>query len=70
MKKFSAPVIYTTVGWIEIEAENKDDARRIAENIDEEGVDYLKIRDACCSSTVEYMELEEIGEKENSVGEV
>ena len=57
--RFTAPVTYTTTGWIEIQAESIEDARKEAERLNDEGVEYLSIQDADCHSEVHVDEIEE-----------
>lgn len=64
--KFSAPVTYTTTGWVEIEADSlvQAIAKANAMNHDGDGVDYFSIKDAEVSSAVHADEVEPI--KDNS----
>lgn len=65
--KFSAPVTYTTTGWIEIEADTLDEAKKKAaylNDMDSDGVNYFDIKDAGISSEVHADEVEPI--KDNS----
>ena len=61
MPRFSAPVVYTTVGWVEIEADNLFEAQLKAKEINEEdGVERFKIQDPISTSLIDRMEIEEI----------
>lgn len=60
MKRFSVPVIYTTVGWIEIQAKDRDAAEVKAEQLNIDGIDYFSIEDADCESSVEVDDMEEM----------
>jgi hypothetical protein len=62
MKYFSFPVIYTTTGWIEIKAETAEAAKKEAERINEEGVNYFSINDDTSDSQVLIDEMEELDE--------
>ena len=61
LPRFSAPVVYTTVGWVKIEADNLFEAQLKAKEINEEdGIEHLSIQDPISTSLIDRMEIEEI----------
>ena len=63
MRSFSVPVIYTTVGWIEIHAKDREEAVTQARKLNDVGIEYFSIQDPEVESVIEVGELEEIREE-------
>ena len=61
MKTYSVPIVYTTTGWVKIEANSLEEAKNQAKYLNETGVEYFDIEDADCHSEVMPDEIEEIG---------
>jgi hypothetical protein len=60
-KKFSVPVVYTTTGWVLIEAPDMASAKAKATVMNErDGVEYLDIKDAECEVECMVDEIEEV----------
>ena len=60
MKQFSVPVVYTTTGWLLIEAVDKASAKAQATILNDEGIEYFDIKDAECESDCLVDDIEEI----------
>lgn len=60
--KFSVPVVYTISGWLEINADSLEDARKKAAQINEDGVDFCSIEDSDAVSECLIDEIEVIGD--------
>lgn len=59
--KFSAPVVYTISGWIEIEAADLAEAKKIAKEINEtDGVEFSSIKDQTTDSEILVNEIQAI----------
>ena len=60
MKIYSVPVIVTFAGWIEIKADDLAAAKLEGARLNEEGVDFLHLKDSSCESEVMVNEIEEL----------
>lgn len=58
--KFSVPAIFTTSGWVEIDADSLEDAKRKVEQLNEHGVNYFDIKDSTSYSECLVDEIEEL----------
>jgi hypothetical protein len=58
--KFSVPAIFTTSGWVEIDADSLEDAKRKVEKLNERGVNYFDIQDSTSHSECIVEEIEEL----------
>ena len=59
-KKFSVPVVFTTTGWILVEAPDMAAAKAQAIVMNEEGVEIRTIKDGECESECMVDEIEEV----------
>ena len=59
MKTYSIPVVITMMGWIEIKADDLAAAKLEGIKLNEEGVDFLHLKDSSCESEVMVDEIEE-----------
>lgn len=60
--KFSVPAIFTTSGWIEIDADSLEAAKKKVEKINERGVNFFDIKDSDAHSECLVDEIEVIGD--------
>jgi len=58
--KFSVPAIFTTSGWVEINADSLEDAKKRVEKLNERGINFFDIKNARSHSECMVDEIEEI----------
>lgn len=60
MPLFSIPIVYTTIGYLRVEATSIEAVKIIAKQLDEEGINYFALEDSSSSSECQIDEIAEI----------
>lgn len=58
--KFSVPAIFTTSGWVEIDADSLEDAKSKVDELNNRGVNFFDIQDPTSHSECFVDEIEEL----------